>query len=364
MGGYIKPIGGEFWFESSIFDDTKNNFQDLKAVFLNGGQSAIKFILEDINFKDDEYILMPSYLCPTILYNFERKNINFIFYEINEDLSISLNDIKTKINKYKVRGLFFIDYFGFYNSDKTIEFLKSIQRTGIILIEDAVQMLWFSKKEKFIGDYIFSSYRKFFPADGSVVLCNKSIEFVKNEDEYCKLINEARLKKTEYIKLNSNSEGEFLALFNQSDKAYYKREDINGMDKESKTFLNKVNYELMKQLRIDNYNYLYEKLKKISNVKILFHKELIEDNVPLAFPILINNRDFIRKELRKYSIYCPVHWNIRNEQWANSFNKSKKISDSILTIPIDWRYNKKDMENILNRLVYIINLSDTNKDLI
>lgn len=354
MAGHIKPIGGEFWFDVKLFDNEFNNFKDLNAVFLSGGQSAIQFIIEDINFKDNEYILLPSYLCPTILYNFQRKNIKFMFYEINEDLSINLEDIENKTNKYKVKALFFIDYFGFYHSNRIIEFLKVIQQTGVILIEDAVQMLWFGRMKKFIGNYVFNSYRKFLPIDGAIVLCNKSINFNVIKDSYYSLIKEARVKKTEYVTFNIGNEKNFLNLFNMADKAYYERKNINGISDEYKKFLNKVNYKLIKQSRIDNYNYIYDRLKSFSDVKILFHKELIKDNVPLGFPILINNRDFVRNELRKYSIYCPVHWDIRKENWTNAFNESKKLSNCILTIPIDWRYNKEDIEYFLGKFISIV----------
>ncbi|SMC23223.1 dTDP-4-amino-4,6-dideoxygalactose transaminase [Clostridium acidisoli DSM 12555] len=353
MAGHIKPIGGEFWFDEKLFNKALNNFENLNAIFLSGGQSAIQFIIEDIDFKHDEYILVPAYLCRTILYNFERKNIKFIFYEINEDLSINLEDIQNKIYDCKVKAIFFVNYFGFYHNDKTIEFLKSIQETGVVLIEDAVQMFWFKKMKKFIGNYVFNSYRKFLPADGSVVLCDKYRKFEFAQDEYYKLMNEARFKKTEYIQANIGEEGQFLNLFNMADKAYYKRKNINGIDNKSKEFLNKVNYELIKRLRISNYNYLHDRLKNFNDIKILFDKKLIEDNVPLGFPILINNRDFVRKELRKYSIFCPVHWDVRKETWISNFNKTKKITNSILTIPIDWRYNNLDMEYFLDKITII-----------
>ncbi|ACA45731.1 hypothetical protein CLD_1855 [Clostridium botulinum B1 str. Okra] len=350
----MKPIGGELWFDEIIFNDAENNFQHLNAVFLNGGQSAIQFIIEDIDFKEDEHVLMPSYLCPTILYNFQRSNIKFIFYEVNEDLSIDLKDMENKINQYKVRTVYFIDYFGFYHNDNVIDYLRKIQKTGVILVEDAVQMLWFSKQEKFIGDYVFNSYRKFLPIDGSVVLCNKSMELGETKDRYYELIHEARTKKTAYVKSNIGSEEEFLKLFAEADEAYYQRRNASGMDSKSKKLLNKVKHQQIKQLRIDNYNYLHEKLTDLNDVKVMFNKELITDNVPLTLPIMIKNRNFVRKELRKHSIYCPVHWNIENEKWASVLDKSRKVSSSILSIPIDWRYDKKDMHYILEQLISII----------
>ncbi|WP_026882558.1 hypothetical protein [Clostridium akagii] len=354
MEGLMKPIGGEFWFDDIFLDNTINNMKNSNGILLSGGQSAIQFIIENINFKQDEYILIPSYLCPTILYNFQRKKINILFYEINEDLSINLMDIENKINQYKIKALFFIDYFGFYHDNNTIQFLKSIKENGIILIEDAVQMFWFKRMKKFIGDYVFNSYRKFLPVDGSVVLCNNNGEFEFDEDDYCKLMNEARLKKTQYIKFNIGKEQEFLNLFNEAEEAYYKRKNVNGMDNESKKLLNKTNYELIKKTRFDNYTYLYDRLKEVSGIKILFNKELIEDNIPLGLPILINNRDFIRKELRNYSIYCPIHWDISNEAFIKEFDKSLYVSNNLLTLPIDNRNNEEDMERLLSEIMKLV----------
>lgn len=359
MEGRMKPIGGEFWFDKKLFCDKVSNFRDLYAVFLSGGQSAIQFILDDIKFKSDEYVLVPSYLCPTILYSFQRRNINYMFYEINEDLSINLKDIEGKINSNKVKALFFIDYFGFYHADKTIEFLKSIKRDGVILIEDAVQMFWFKRMNKFIGDYIFNSYRKFLPIDGSIVLCNRHDEFNYMEDNYCKLMNKARTKKTRYVQNDIGKEEEFLNLFSIADKAYYERKNIIGMDDQSKKLLDKVDYKLIGELRRENYNYLYDILINFSNIKILFNKQLIEDNVPLTFPILIHNRDSIRKKLRESFIYCPVHWDVRNESWIDNFKKSKKISNSILSLPIDWRYNKEDINFLIKKIVKNISFCKT-----
>lgn len=51
--------------------------------------------------------------------------------------------------------------------------------------------------------------------------------------------------------------------------------------------MNKVKHQQIKQLRIDNYNYLHEKLTDLNDVKVMFNKELITDNVPLTLPIMI-----------------------------------------------------------------------------
>ena len=353
----IKPIGGEFWFENDILDENIVNLTEQNLLLLDGGQSALEYILRDIDANGHEYILMPSYLCPTILYKFKEKNIKILFYEINEDLSVDIGSVKELIAQFNVRALFFIDYFGFYHNEQTLNYFKQLKESGIILIEDAVQMLWFGKLSKFIGDYVFNSYRKFFPCDGSMVLNNfdNKVEYKPIEDSYNKLILEARTEKTEYIKNAVGKEEKFLKKFTEAEEWYYKREDINSIYKRSKDFLQHINYQKVIKQRIENYIYLYEKLKGNQQVRILFAPQKIDDNIPLVFPVLINNRDFVRNELRQYNIYCPVHWDITEEKWAEQFPKSLNTSKRILSLPIDWRYSKKDMQYLLDKFECVLN---------
>ena len=126
----MKPFGGEFWYDNSIMNDEVDNLSDSEALLLNGGQTAIEFIIQDINFDNNEYVLMPSYLCPEILHKFKEKNIGIIFYEINKDLSINIESIQALIENYNIRALFFINYFGFYHNDITLMYLKKLKFDG------------------------------------------------------------------------------------------------------------------------------------------------------------------------------------------------------------------------------------------
>lgn len=350
----MKPFGGEFWYDNSIMNDEVDNLSDSEALLLNGGQTAIEFIIQDINFDNNEYVLMPSYLCPEILHKFKEKNIGIIFYEINKDLSINIESIQALIENYNIRALFFINYFGFYHNDITLMYLKKLKFDGLILIEDSVQMLWFKNLDKFIGNYVFNSYRKFFPTDGSMVLCEKHIRFDELNDEYKKLIYMARKLKTDYICGRIGNEEKFLTQFAKAEALYYKRTTINGIDEESKAFLSHVDCLSVRKKRINNYNYLFDKLSKFEEATLLFKKELVEDNTPLVLPITINKRDLIRKKLKKYNIFCPVHWDITKESWAVNFTDSLELSRSILSIPIDWRYSKEDMDYFLDKFKNVL----------
>jgi dTDP-4-amino-4,6-dideoxygalactose transaminase len=355
MGRHLMPIGGEFWYDNTIIKKGMNNFENQKTTYLDGGQSAIEFIIQKINFNKDDCVLLPSYLCPTILLKFRKYSINIRFYEINYDLSINLDSIKNNLKEHKIKALFFIDYFGFYHDNESILFLKEIKTSGVILIEDAVQMLWFKRTNKFIGHYIFNSYRKFLPYDGSIVLSKGIAEYYPfKNNKYHDFVVEARNIKTKYIKEHIGEENIFLDLFTKTKKYYYHKDSIIGIDLATKKILNNINYHKIKNQVLENFKYLYNKIIQIESIKPIFSYDNIENEIPLAFPIVVNNRDFIRLELMKYNIFCPVHWIIKNEDWSQNFPDSLELSKKILSIPIDWRYKKQDIDYFIYSLNEIL----------
>ena len=75
--------------------------------------------------------------------------------------------------------------------------------------------------------------------------------------------------------------------------------------------------------------------------------EILND-CPLFVPVIIKNgkRDALKNYLLENQIYSPVHWPV------SKFHKLKKeeknIYDNELSIVCDQRYDKDDMQRILN----------------
>lgn len=353
MKNKLVPIGGEFWNEDYLQNESIDNQIDKQGSLLSGGKSAIEFILRDINFRKDEVLLIPAYLCPSIVNFIEATGVTYAFYNVNLRLEIDIENINQLINRFNIRAIFFINYFGFYHSKKTIQYLLNLKANNIILIEDAVQMFWIDRQKKFIGDYVFNSYRKFLPIDGSMVLCDKKIELEPIEDLYFTFMKKGRQEKTDFINGNEKEE-KFLNLFNLAHENYYKRTEIYGINKDYKKFLNHIPTTELIEKRKVNYQYILKELRKIPEVTILYDVEDLEDNVPLIFPIYIENRDYIRKELMKYHIYSPVHWNLSQQEWIEDYPISNQICRNILGLPIDWRYSVNDMKYVIKSLKEIL----------
>ena len=90
--------------------------------------------------------------------------------------------------------------------------------------------------------------------------------------------------------------------------------------------------------RRKNYNYLYNKLSKIKEIKIPFKLE--EGIVPFGFVILTKKRNKLYEYCINQNIYCNIHW-------RDTINK---LSNFIITIPCDQRYGEIEMEQIVERI--------------
>jgi len=71
-------------------------------------------------------------------------------------------------------------------------------------------------------------------------------------------------------------------------------------------------------------------------------KDLPDGVVPVGFPVRLRNRDEVRQALFAEEIYPPVHW--PTHSWVpHRFRQSHQLSDEILTLVCDQRYNAADM---------------------
>ena len=342
-------IGGEFYWKPSIFFRKKNfdlneylkkKYPQKQFTFTGGGFYSLFRIIDDLNFKKEEEILFPSYLCPTILIPFRKRNIQYRFFKVDKKLEIDIDDIKSKITE-NTKAVFFINYFGFPPNQEKKEFLKKLKKKGIIIIEDMVQS-FFSDIE-LIGDYAFNSFRKFLPVDGSVIISDKLLK----KKEYptttkynlYKFIGQfLRYLTVEHQMIDFSKY--FLKLLVKANDEYYRHESV------STNYLNKL---FLTKIDVDNLINFYRKnfttlLKSFSIIAVF--KKLDKDTVPLGFPVLIKERDKKRKQLMQKNIFCPIHWRLAEEMIRDEFLESSTFSEKILTIPLSRELSRDTLQLI------------------
>ena len=157
-------VGGEFYYDQGWMVDGPSIATE-NMYFLNGGAACLTVIGDYLVEHGIDRILLPAYLCPSIVIAFQRCGLAWDYYAVNADLSIDLDDLAKKVAGFK--AVYLINYFGFYHNLATRLFFKQLQENGILVIEDNAQA-GFSDHPS--GDFVLNSIRKLAPFDGGYLI--------------------------------------------------------------------------------------------------------------------------------------------------------------------------------------------------
>ena len=309
-----KIIGGE----------AELKINDLNECFTDSGRSSLRLILDKLK---DKYFLIPNYLCEIILKIFDEYEVKYSFYNINQDFSVDKESIT--IQQYDV--LYIINYFGMNHE------INNIVEPNKIVIEDNVFFPIFTNRQDYPNWVGFNSFRKISPlADGSLIkstfpLSNNLIRNTTSEFSKNKYI--AKDIKYKFLKYNKYSEAEYLNIFEYAENILDEQVTINNISTYSMfrlfDFMSGIEKEY--NLRQNNIYILNEYLNDMAiKVNTKYHS---------FFIISVERRNELREYLHSKNIFCPVHWPDMN-------GVSNKISATLLSIPVDSRYDEKDMKNI------------------
>jgi hypothetical protein len=340
-------IGGEF--EIDISKKGRHNLHFKDATFYSSGRAALFNILAFIEKHIDiRYILLPDYLCDSILQVVNNFKFEIKFYSLEENLEIN----KLEFNKQYTESsiVFIINYFGCIDCSSQISFIKNIDSDACI-IEDNVQAFYamFNQSD---ADFSFTSFRKQLPVpDGAWV---KSKYSNLPDTENCNSFAQYKIAGgiLKYLrKIGSSDDQLYLELFDRGEAKI----DENYRSRISDVSLNIIhglNLGMISILRRRNAKYILEGLTRL-NIKPIVNYS--DDFVPLFVPIRLENRDVIRKALFNENIFCPIHWPVSSVRYLN---RAEELAKNELSLVIDQRYTLADMEHILEVMRKTITYGD------
>ena len=332
-------IGGEYVFSlRNIFKKSDRYFNDLlnsltKRYNVNytfGGYYSLLAIIDSVwaGLKNDTVILLPSYLCPSILKPFKVRGIKYKFYRVDSDLYVD-NDYLLSMIDDTVKAVYFIDYFGVSQLEHIQPILNNLKQRNIVIIQDIVQSLDINK-DKMFGDYIFNSFRKFFPYEGSLLLSlNKiNIKYASKRNSYIKYKRIGQLIRYLHLKFGVFSSKIFLLFLQNAERRYYDNE-IFKMPNINLRELKKYDLRALEQEQMRRYGQLIEQFNK-------YVPKLLKSGggIPLGFVIITDKRDDLKRFLFSQNIFAPIHWILPDELDEEIFFESKMMSQSILTLPL------------------------------
>lgn len=331
-------IGGEFPIAVTDILNAGSRRKDEPDVYkYASGRGALYQILKYLKSeKGVSRILLPDYLCCSVLVPVKTLELDFEFYPIDEVLELEEEAFTTL---YKTNtAVLVINYYGLKDLSKQVSFIRSIDKDAII-IEDDVQAFYEFKKPLGEVDFKFTSLRKTFAVpDGGLVKTKHQLPVIKTPNTFGQYKAAAAL-------LKSMREGDFndqiyLEMFEKGESIIDSELEC-GMSQIAEKLYGSLDEEHMKIRRLNNARHLVEQLKK-HGVKPLL--PLTEGHVPLFIPIILKNRDEVRKRMFQHEVFCPVHWPLE----GMDLKRGKVMAETELSLIVDQRYGQKDMDKIVS----------------
>ena len=352
-----KEIGSSFFDYkiSDILENAEIGVHGTKYTFyFKSGRNAIKALCKTL-FKTNRKVLLPIYTCGTVIQPFIDEGWQVFYYDINKDLTVNEESLTNKMEESQADVIFLQSYFGFDTLKGITNAIESYHCNGKIIIEDITHSL-FATFEKIDADYYVGSLRKFFAiSDGGILQTNhEGIGFDKvkvNEEIETLALKAFNLKKDYLLGTETNAEKEaFREAFARHERIIDDNSALCEISNLAMKILNGLDTNYIRAKRISNYRYLSENglLSKISVMGCLG-----ADNVPLFYPIYLNTeteRNDLQVLKKKKKIYCPVIWPEPETIGEEIAQEGKYIYNHILCIPIDQRYDKEDMNRIINAI--------------
>lgn len=340
-------IGGEFQIAvTDILNAQNRHFNAPDVYAYSSGRAALYQILKFLKQeKEITHILLPDYLCSSVLVPIKELGLEYSFYPIDEQLELIESEF-SKCYKKDIAVLL-ISYFGLKEIFSQIKFIKGIDENAII-IEDDVQAYYEFKKPLDGVDFKFTSLRKTFAVpDGGLVKTKHHLPKVKMPNTFGQYKAAAALLKS--MREGNFNDQIYLELFEKGESLIDSEQEC-GMSQIAEKLYSFMNEDHVKVRRLNNARYLIDELKKIGIEPLL---PLKEDYVPLFVPIILKNRDKIRKTMFQKEIYCPVHWSLDGME----IKRGKEMAKEELSLIIDQRYGRREMDEIISVLKDTINVS-------
>lgn len=316
---------------------TKQNHKFDKLNFFSYSREAIFAIAQEINLNKDDEVLLPDYICNTVidaLYPFTK---NIKFYKINIKMSFDENEVLSCLNR-KTKLVVFVDYFG-VETDISQELINTIKNKDIKILKDSAHSFLTLINNQFNSaykyDYLVSSIYKNLSLHIGAIAIGK---FKKNHA----YVNATLLQKRKFIFIikkilcflgvsNFINRGiENIIITSDTKNSFY--EGKNGVT-DYRNKLNSIDFDSILRKRKKIINEFYEFFQK----KSLFNQEQVQKNILQAFPVKFESkkeRDAMLNILRTKCIdvytwpsFHPL--SVQEELWS-----------SILLLPLDIRVLK------------------------
>jgi hypothetical protein len=318
----MKYIGGFFELEKTmeeLLPPNKDRMHDLQS-----GRACLNYALKQLR---PTKLYVPFYCCEALLEPLVENNVPYEYYAINDTFRpVQTQQLKT--NEY----LIYINYFGICG--KVVEELYDIYGNRMILDNT---MAFFEPAFK---DCIsFNSARKFFGVADGAYLCPGSLISPPGE------LAVNTKASTEHLRLRLEGKQE------EAYKSYLQNESristgLKKMSTASAVTLSHVDMDRVHSRRLSNFKFYERELAAFNQLRVSAE----EDMTPQFYPFL-PSRKTEKQLFHKAGIFIPTLWPDLNKRTHAGFSYERDLSERLLPLPLDQRYQESDCTVVVSQLL-------------
>lgn len=318
-------IGGYFQLE---LPEPKTHYHQ-NAQLYQSARAAFRALLQAGRPKK---VFIPKYICDAILSPLTEEQIEYEWYELNDSLDVS-DSVVLGDNEW----LLYANYFGICQTqvDRLLQKYSADQ-----LVFDFSQAFFDPPRTEALAT-IYSP-RKFFGVPDGGMLYSKIAVKQPTVQDTGSLSRVSHLLKRLYEKPESGYSDYLLAEQSLEDS---KPMLMSGL---TQRLITSIDYEVVKQKRMENFSFLHEQLKSINLLSIHAKNQL----APLCYP-LITHDSSLRDMLIKNRVFIPRYWHDAITRLSPEI--SERMVECLLPLPIDQRYGQVDMERMVALILDSIN---------
>ncbi|HPJ82040.1 MAG TPA: hypothetical protein PL103_07485 [Saccharofermentans sp.] len=268
-------------------------------------------------------VLLPRYICNSVLEPIEKLGLNYEFYSIGKSL------LPTITNHDDDTCMIIVNYFGLLDNG-----IADIAKANVNVIVDNSQA-FFSKPLDGV-DTVYSP-RKFFGVPDGAYLCS-SISCKMHIEEDISYEKSIHLLK----RIDLSPEEGFLD-FREAQKAL-SFQPIRRMSKLTQALLSSIDYEFARKRRNENFFFLHENLRDKNELTALIESNAIDG--PMVYPFMTRDPS-LRKKLHNNRIYVATYWNDVFER-ADENSLEWQLTKYMIPLPIDQRYVLSDLRSVFD----------------
>ena len=327
-----------------------------ELTYLRTGREALMYAALNCRPGKDAVIMCPAYCCWSMTAPFEYTGWTVVYYRLNEDLTIDEDYLEGLLSDCRPDAILTMNFYGSASTRSAIAKVKAYNEK-ITVIEDFSHCTFcLDKVFNDSVDFYVTSIRK------SIGICDGALVLSKKPTNKCFIggvaptFGEIRLvaqrQKGRYAFTKSSvDKNVFLSEIRQGETMIDSLDGVHPISDISEKMIATINGEEIAFARRENMKHLWELLE--GRVGMIPGLERCLDGSPFSLPILVENRDIVQKKLAQEGVYAPVLWPIC-ETAKKVCKVSANMSDCMLSLPIDQRYNYDDIEDIASIVLNIL----------